>query len=230
LRSKRQPFDCLDKAEQRPQLGLHGNVQVERTAPLRAATSAFVLARTDRVCNGLCNPTRSGLSHDSLGLGEQDCALTAQLPLAIWTTSGLGHCFPEALALCDFPGALLVCLLPGALACLCLFLLLLGDLGFLFEGHGTGPSLSAVVDWPRLRLGLLEHLHAIWVRLEAGLRLGFGGGIVVLSVALAVVDGFARGSLCGLFAGLDFCVLLLELGLVDDLLFDFLDCDESVSA
>jgi hypothetical protein len=87
------------------------------------------------------------------------------------------------------------------------------------------------VGWPRLRLGLLKHLHAIWVRLETGLRLGLGGGgIVVLSVALAVVDGFARGSLCGFFASLDLCILLLELGLVDDLLFDFLDCDESVSA
>jgi hypothetical protein len=86
------------------------------------------------------------------------------------------------------------------------------------------------VDWPRLRLGLFKHLYAIWVRLETGLRLGFGGGIVVLSVALAVVDGFARGSLCGFFASLDLCILLLELGLVDDLLFDFLDCDESVSA
>jgi hypothetical protein len=54
----KRPTDCLDEAEQRPQLELHGDVYAEKTAPSRAVTFAFVLARTDSVCNGLGTPTQ----------------------------------------------------------------------------------------------------------------------------------------------------------------------------
>lgn len=190
-----------------------------------------------------CRPPRTlRIPDELLHAFQQHRGLPPQPPLAILARrTGLRHLFPHAFPLGYFFLALALGLLMSFPAGLSLFLVFLTDSSFLAESLGLLPLLPLLARTAfrpgglrfRLRLGLVQQGLALGMQVEGRFRGGrlvvfFFCFLVVVVVVLVLVGVVVLGLVGGLLGVAqlvlaNLCVALPDLGLVDQVLLDFLD-------
>ena len=165
----------------------------------------------------------SSFPHEPLRFRKQNSAFATEFSLAIRPSPRFRHGFSEALPFGNLLLALLVCLRPRFLPRLSFLPLLPCHFALFLKWLWTRSSLPSVYISGSLwfRRPLFQHGDSVRVGLQAGLWRRFGqlvGGTLLLSFAF--VDRLARRCCFGVFACLELRILLLDLGLVDEALFD----------